>query len=162
MLFDLFNYYKNNQKPQISDSNDVENIKTLYHQTSKQNAKSILKSGCMYPGVSGLAGGGVYFATNPKDTNHKAINKGVILECEVALGRVKTISPNGSDIKPKQLYNDGYQSVLIPRSGGLEYVVYNHEHIISIKKFKEYVINEHYTSYNNSYMMHQPSGTSNF
>eukprot|EP00900_Chrysochromulina_parva_P019039 jgi/Chrpa1/27136/Chrysochromulina_OHIO_Genome00023875-RA len=51
----------------------------LYHQTDDATAKIILKEG-MKPGNGGVAGGGIYFATTPELTGHKAHKKGVILE----------------------------------------------------------------------------------
>ena len=57
----------------------------LYHQTDLPTAKIILE---MKPGSRGLAGGGIYFATTPELTGHKAHKKGVILEVTVDLGRI--------------------------------------------------------------------------
>lgn len=71
------------------------NLKILYHQTSPHNAREIIRNQEMLPGSGGLVGPAVYFATNPKDTNHKAQNRGVILECEVDVGKVKQVPPTG-------------------------------------------------------------------
>ena len=101
---------------------------TVYHQTDRASADAISRSGRMSRGGSGLAGrgGGIYFATCMKDTDHKAQRKGTYLACDVALGRVKRISPDGdSTITYHSLKRDGYDSVLIPRSNGNEYVIYN-------------------------------------
>ena len=99
---------------------------TLYHQTDCASADAIIRSDRMSRGGSGLAGGGIYFATRMKDTDHKAQRKGTYLACDVALGRVKRIPPAGdSTITYHSLKRDGYDSVLIPRSNGDEYVVYN-------------------------------------
>ena len=56
----------------------------LYHQTDAETAEVILRTQRMKPGSGGLAGGGIYFATTPELTGHKAHKKGVILEATVA------------------------------------------------------------------------------
>jgi hypothetical protein len=88
----------------------------------------------MLRGKTGLASGGIYFATSPSDTHHKAHHKGVILSVKVRLGRVKTISPSGDrSITFTSLKEEGYDSVKIPRSGGTEYVVYNYDQCSKIR-----------------------------
>jgi len=114
------------------------NIMTLYHQTSYIAAGKILISQKMIRGTNGLAGGGIYFATNKKDTYHKARQTGVILKCEVRLGNIKTVHPgfvNMNSISNEcylKLLWEGYDSVLIPRSGGDEFVVYNSDQVVKI------------------------------
>merc|ERR1711907_866310 len=68
---------------------------TLYHQTSIASAQAIGASKEMLRGTSGLAGGGIYFATSMADTQHKAHQHGCMLQVKVKLGRVKTISSHG-------------------------------------------------------------------
>lgn len=110
------------------------NLKILYHQTSPQNAQEIIRQGRMLPGSGGLVGAAVYFATNPSDTNHKAQNKGVILECEVDIGKVKKVPPMGDmTLNGKKVKDEGYDSVMIPRPGGTEFVVYKPDDIKRIK-----------------------------
>lgn len=115
-------------------------IKTLYHQTDQSSADAILKSNKMLRGSSGLAGGGIYFATTPSHTNHKAMKKGVILECDVALGRTYTTSSDGDSSLSfrKLLFMDdiGFDSVVIPRINGHEYVVYNHKQILNVRIYQ--------------------------
>ena len=97
--------------------------KTLYHCTSKSSANSIRSNGFRC-GSSGLAGGGIYFADSVDDASRKARTQGVVLECEVNLGRVSHIGFNGdSSLSLSQLNRDGYDSVCIPRNG-TEYCVY--------------------------------------
>ena len=65
-----------------------------------------------------MAGGGIYFAVSVADTDHKALAHGPVLECRVKLGRVKTIARSGDrTITFKTLLDEGYDSVLIHRSG---------------------------------------------
>jgi len=109
------------------------NSMTLYHQTSPDVARKILTSQKMRRGKGGLAGGGIYFATSPSDTENKAHRHGTILAAEVHLGKVMRVDPNGeSGITFTKLSKKGYDSVLIPRSGGAEYVVYNYDQVTSI------------------------------
>ena len=44
----------------------------LYHQTDHPTARIILETQEMKPGSRGRAGGGIYFATTPELTGHKA------------------------------------------------------------------------------------------
>eukprot|EP00966_Prymnesium_polylepis_P250132 5782890-Prymnesium_polylepis.1 len=70
------------------------NVKTLYHQTSQQNAENILSKPMpvLLRGQSGLVDGGIYFAVTPDDTHHKALAQGVIHKCKVRLGKLKKIN----------------------------------------------------------------------
>lgn len=103
---------------------------TLYHQTDVNAASAIMASGKMRRGSSGLAGGGIYFAVCIADTDRKTTSPGPVLECRVKVGNVKTISPNGDPtITFQSLLEDGYDSVLIPRGGGDEHVIYNWDQI---------------------------------
>jgi hypothetical protein len=82
----------------------------------------------MKPGNGGLAGGGIYFATAPELTGHKAHKKGVILEATVALGKILTLDAAGDPTMTLQkLKSKEYDSVCIARavSSGQEYVVYD-------------------------------------
>jgi len=110
-------------------------VEFLYHQTSKEVAGKILQENRMLRGQGGLAGGGIYFATSQADTNHKAHQHGIVLLCRVHLGRVKTISASGdSSITFTSLQREGYDSVLIPRQNGMEYVVYNCDQVLDIEQ----------------------------
>ena len=53
---------------------------TLYHQTDAESARLIQQSGEFKCGRTGLAGGGIYFATSDHHTGHKAKKKGVIIQ----------------------------------------------------------------------------------
>eukprot|EP01083_Nonionella_stella_P174854 607213_1 len=65
-----------------------------YHQTSA--ADSITSSQYMKCDKKGMAGPGIYMATNPYATNRKAIQKGTVLQADIYLGKKKTISKNGN------------------------------------------------------------------
>ena len=103
---------------------------TLFHQTSKHAAEKIRKSGKMQRGSCGRAGGGMYFATSRTDTTKKAHARGSIVVASVRLGKVKTLSRRGDpSITFESLIEEGFDSVMIPRSNGDEYVVYNHDQV---------------------------------
>ena len=95
----------------------------LYHQTDAATANIILRTQHMKPGSSGLAGGGIYFATSAEHTNHKAHRHGVILKATVALGKILTLDHGDGSMTLQKLKLMGYDSVMIPRAGK-EYVVY--------------------------------------
>jgi hypothetical protein len=95
----------------------------LYHCTSRANADSIQRNGFRC-GSSGLAGGGIYFAETAADASRKAHNNGVVLECEVDVGRVRSLDHNGDSSMTLRRLNDlGYDSVEIPRQGK-EFCIY--------------------------------------
>ena len=74
----------------------IEDVATgLFHQTNEETAKIILRTQTMKPGSSGLAGGGIYFATTKELTGHKAHAHGVILKAYVALGKILTLEADG-------------------------------------------------------------------
>lgn len=140
------------------------NVKTLYHQTSPQNAESIQKSNTMLPGSGGLAGGGIYFATTAEDTDHKALSRGVVLTADVRLGRVKTLDMNGDPTMTfERLEKEGYDSTMIMRPGGIEYVVYNPDQVSNIAVFAVRSQQHHEHSFNrNGRFSRQPTGHMNF
>jgi len=106
------------------------NIKYAYHQTSPSIAKIIMKDKQMLRGSRGLAGGGIYFATNKRDTLRKAHEFGAVITARVKLGRIKKISYRGDyNICFSSLCREGYDSVEIPRPGGTEWVVYNFDQV---------------------------------
>lgn len=127
------------------------NTTTLYHQTTDSASDCILMSGQMKPGVNGLAGAGIYFAITPEQTNHKALYKGVILECEVVLGTIMTVDDKWITGNLHELVNLGFDSVQLQRAttmlydlksgnrinrlGGTEYIIYDSAQVKSIKKY---------------------------
>ena len=85
----------------------------------------------MMRGNGGTAGGGIYSATNKPDTTRKAMRNGYMrVHAKVQLGKVKTISSNADTlINFQSLLDEGFDSVLIPRLSGTEYVVYNFDQV---------------------------------
>jgi hypothetical protein len=109
----------------------------LYHQTSASRADAILRTQRMNPGTNGLAGAGIYFATTPDLTGHKAREKGVILEATVSLGRIHTLERDGDHtMSHARLLSMGFDSVCIARgvASGQEYVVYDPAQVLEIRR----------------------------
>ena len=91
----------------------------------------------MKPGKKGLAGSGIYFATNEQFTAHKAQSHGVILKAYVRLGKILTLEAEGDKgMTPDKLKREGYNSVCIARkvSSGQEYVVYDPDQVLFIER----------------------------
>ena len=114
----------------------VEDIATeLFHQTDETIANIILRTQQMKPGTKGLAGGGIYFATNEELTAHKAHAHGVILKAYVSLGKILTLEADGDpSMTLRKLNGMGYDSVCIARkvSSGQEYVVYEPSRVLKV------------------------------
>jgi hypothetical protein len=90
----------------------------------------------MLRGSSGLAGGGIYFAESERETQGKAHSHGVMIVANVKLGRSKHVPPNGDQsITHRSLIHEGYDSVMIPRPGGTEWVVYNYDQVEIIQHY---------------------------
>jgi len=111
------------------------NKMVLYHQTEREVALAIVHDQNMFRGSGGLGGAAIYFATSPEHTQHKTANHfGAILKATVLLGRVKTIAKTGdSGMNLTQLTEEGYDSVLIPRDNGYEYVIYHPDQVQNIQ-----------------------------
>ncbi|KAA6382949.1 MAG: hypothetical protein EZS28_021520, partial [Streblomastix strix] len=83
------------------------------------------------PGQGGIAGGGIYFALNKKDTNRKAHQKGVILECQVDVGSSKIMKQKEPQLTGEELKRQGFDSVYFPAQymdvtlNYPEYVIYD-------------------------------------
>ena len=109
----------------------------LYHTTSRDVATKIMHSGKFIRGTGGMCGGGIYFATTVSNTLHKEQSSATfksVLEVRVLLGKVKTVSATGDrSITFASLQKEGYDSVLMPRANGDEYIVYNSDQATPIK-----------------------------
>lgn len=104
--------------------------KILYHQTNQQAAEAIKQSRKMKRGSSGLAGGGIYFTESIHQSHNKARQTGYMVVAKVKLGKPKRIAVSGdSSVTYQKLLAEGYDSVLIPRANGEEWVVYNWDQV---------------------------------
>lgn len=104
-----------------------------YHQTNRDGFRGIVQSHEMHRGSRGVAGGGIYFATDPEHTDHKmaVADGGFLLKCQVLLGNVNEwrARQEDHDMTFSKLMKLGYDSVHIPRPGGEEFVVYNSDQV---------------------------------
>ncbi len=108
----------------------------LYHCTSHSNAASIKRNGFRC-GSGGMAGGGIYFAESISDASRKAREKGVVLECEVDLGKVMDVGFNGDNgLSLSSVRGRGYDSVRIPRNG-TEYCVYESHRVRVVDEHRD-------------------------
>lgn len=105
-----------------------------FHETSYESVDPIIKSQKMKVGKEGLAGGGIYFAVNAQDAHRKTEHRGVILKGTILLGNVLKWK-NTKEFKTmtyEKLKKKGYDSVVIPRERGNEYVVYRPDQVKDI------------------------------
>lgn len=109
----------------------------LYHQTSPEIARAILATGQMKPGSKGYGGAGIYFAAAPEITATKATKKGVILECEVDLGKVKEIRSAGDWSSRVWHWLYDYDSIKITSiSDGAEWVVFDSSRVKAVRLWR--------------------------
>jgi len=103
----------------------------------------------MMPGAKGVAGGGIYFAETPQDTNHKAEHRGFMIKARVYIGKPDEIlmvpHPGDPSLNKRELKRRGakkgktYKSVQVNRRGGKEIVIYTWDQasIISVYPIKK-------------------------
>jgi hypothetical protein len=98
-----------------------------YHQTSRESASAILKTGLMMPGLRGRAGAGIYFAFSPDITNFKALSRGVILEVLVSIGKCMDCDHTVPSLVEVDflLQRAGYDSITYTTPSEPELVVYD-------------------------------------
>lgn len=107
-------------------------MKTLFHCTSAENAASIARNGFRC-GSSGLAGGGIYLAETEEDAKRKAHQHGVVIKCEVDLGKVHKLGFDGDEsLCLSRLKRMGCNSVSIARKG-TEYCVYEPQRVAVVE-----------------------------
>ena len=107
-----------------------------YHQTDDAGKRGIQANGWKR-GSSGLAGGGIYFARTPGETEGKAHHKGWIFECRVKMGNTKEVMGGDGGITFGTLESEGYDSVTIRgRRTGIEYVVYNCDQVETVRVWR--------------------------
>lgn len=115
------------------------NIKTLYHSTSTEAGPFILRGG-FRPGTQGWCGGGIYLAETVDATKTKAIGpdsaQGFIIEATVNVGVVKYMGKTcNRQLTGQQVAAEGYDSVSFDPGDGREWVVYNKDKILSVKRY---------------------------
>ncbi|KXZ42874.1 hypothetical protein GPECTOR_113g286 [Gonium pectorale] len=93
-------------------------IKTLYFETSPEQARDILRGSATVPGSHGFAGPGIYLAAQPAGNT-----------CQADLGRVLKIQEPGNKTWNLCHSRCGYDTVSLQ---GVEYVVYDAARISGI------------------------------
>ncbi|CAK9041258.1 DNA polymerase delta catalytic subunit [Durusdinium trenchii] len=121
-------------------------VMTLYHQTSPEACRSIIRTGFNI-GHSGWCGGAIYFALSPQATKTKAITPhsgiGCMLEVKVDVGRMKKFpccrycGGRQDEHIPwtyQKLKASGHDSIEINPGDGPEVVIYDKNQVLSIKE----------------------------
>jgi hypothetical protein len=125
------------QQLQLGSGSSSSSTVVLYHQTSPEIARAILSTGQMKPGSKGYGGAGIYFAAAPEITTAKATKKGVILECEVDLGKVKDINCSGDWSGRLWHWLYDYDSIKITSiSDGVEWVVFDSSRVRAVRLWR--------------------------
>jgi len=114
-------------------------VMTLYHQTSPEIGKLILKGG-FKPGTYGWCGGAIYFATSPQATVTKAASiyshRGFMIEAAVDLGKIKDMGPVcDMSMTGEKLWKQGFDSIVFNPIDGDEHVIYNSSQVLSTRHF---------------------------
>eukprot|EP00933_Yihiella_yeosuensis_P017382 TRINITY_DN1452_c2_g1_i1.p1 TRINITY_DN1452_c2_g1~~TRINITY_DN1452_c2_g1_i1.p1 ORF type:complete len:319 (-),score=78.24 TRINITY_DN1452_c2_g1_i1:81-1037(-) len=121
----------------------------LYHQTSPEIAKKILRGG-FRAGHAGWCGGGIYFAATPEATTRKAIgfhsHHGAIIQAMVNVGKVRWMPPKctsspycygvaclSTGSPGGWLRSQGFDSIAFNPIDGVEYVIYDPKKVVSMK-----------------------------
>ena len=137
---DIFDIYGNrvsitNSAYEAREKRLDAHVMRLYHQTDRAAADSILSSGEMRLGSRGSVGPGIYFAETPAATHRKAERKGVVLEVDVRLGRVKELSRPDGSITLAKLHEEGYDCVKLTYfSSGVEWIVYSPDQVTPMRR----------------------------
>jgi hypothetical protein len=112
----------------LKRTGDWHNIKTLYHCTKREFARSIVSNMEFKPGKSGMFGAGIYFAETPEQAKSKAANDGngdaVTVTAEVYLGFMLEVPSARHSLTKDEVYSYGCHSVHGLASGGSEYIVF--------------------------------------
>jgi hypothetical protein len=109
------------------------NMKTLYHCTNQDSARSILSNMEFRPGKSGMFGPGIYFAATPRKAKHKAMMDGnghaVTIAAEVFLGFMLQVPSARHSLTKEEVYSYGCHSVHGLANSGDEYIVFTSDNI---------------------------------
>eukprot|EP00392_Amoebophrya_sp_AT5.2_P003900 g3905.t1 len=109
--------------------------KTMYHATSKENARSIVRSREMHCGSGGLLGAGIYFSMNPDAASRKRRGGGdqVVLSASVDLGTTGFFT-EGDDLDRYDLdrHNVDSAKVAAPRRRDV-FVVFDSDKVSDIE-----------------------------
>jgi len=89
---------------------------TMYHGTTKENARQILNDGAFKQSDTGMLGRGVYLSDDIAKAQR--YGDGAIFTVEVKVGRVKRIDSQSHPLRTSW-NSDGYNSAWVPRDCGM-------------------------------------------
>jgi len=129
-----------------ADSETGGQVLRLFHQTSPEAGRSILKTGFRV-GSGGLCGPAIYFSPSAKDTDVKAVGgRGFIIEAMVDMGRMKHMSGQcDHSMNAAKMRQHGWDSITLDRGGFgecwflphcYEYIIYDKHRIKSMKGYQ--------------------------
>ena len=138
--------FKNSREKRLSKNLTI----GVYHKAKSDIAAAILSTQSFLSGTIGTQGGGIYFATDPRSTHHKAIqliksshppnaSDGTLLYCHIKLGNIFMTSEEHTNMSDAKMQRNGHDSILYkrplyrgeyPGECGDEYVIYNLDQII--------------------------------
>mmetsp|Transcript_57190 Transcript_57190/g.150507 ORF Transcript_57190/g.150507 Transcript_57190/m.150507 type:complete len:245 (-) Transcript_57190:132-866(-) len=121
-------------------------VMTLFHQTSPQAGRSILRTGFRRGSPESWCGSAIYFSPSAKGTNVKAVaGRGFMIEAVVNMGRIKRMGPYcDRKMSEQRLKSQGFRSMTLDRGGlvecahlahCVEYIIYNPRQVISMKGY---------------------------
>jgi hypothetical protein len=100
--------------------------RTLYHATSLDVAKQIVRTRTFFPSTSGMLGPGIYLAETLQAAKAKCHHHGAVLELDVDLGTLFVVNTARSQLTKEEAVNNRSDSVKgIGYRTGSEYVVYD-------------------------------------
>jgi len=118
------------------------NIMTLYHTTSPEIARLILKEG-FKPGRGGWCGGAIYFINHPhlprSKFNPVTTKTGAIIQARVDMGRMARMNRKcdasfGHGVAAA--VHHGYDSATFNPGDGDEYVILSTHRVISVRRYQ--------------------------
>jgi hypothetical protein len=120
----------------MSRSGNWSNVRTLYHCTDRDSARSIMSNMQFKPGKPGMFGEGIYFAATPEQARAKAkiagIEDGVTITADVFLGFVLEVPAARNSLTKEEVYEHGCHSVHGITDSGDDYVVFKPDSIQKI------------------------------
>ena len=120
--------------------NDHKHVERKFHGTTKAAMESIIEEGFRVPATKGqMFGAGIYFASDSSKSAQEMYTEGsgILLLCDVLLGKTKTVESARQDMTREKLEHEGYDSLFAKRGSKAkgsvlydEFVVYNPDQAI--------------------------------
>jgi hypothetical protein len=114
--------------PNTSKTSNPQEVRTLYHATSRHAAQEIQSSGEMKPGTRGMYGAGMYFASTKEDARRKARFDGsgedMLITADVWVGCMLEVRSPMGHLTGELVRSYGCHSVHGIGGNGDEFVVF--------------------------------------